>query len=116
MTKKSKSVLLKDRKNLRITKAVDEIVSILTSLTSDDLAKLNDEIIYVGELIEGLQGFIDQEVTKQKKAEAKKAIKILIDEGFSFEKIAIDNMNFDIDENKKIQVSNIDDQDDEIPF
>ncbi len=104
MTKKSKSAPLKDRKNLRITKIVNEIVRMLTSLTRDDLAKLDDELEGVWELIGELQGFISDEVTKQKKAEAKKAIKILIDEGFSFKNIAIDDMHFEISKNKRIQL------------
>lgn len=120
MTKKSKSAPLKDRKNLRITKIVNEIVRMLTSLTRDDLAKLNDELDGVWELIGELQGFISDEVTKQKKAEAKKAIKILIDEGFSFENIAIDDMHFEISKNKRIQlkknqISNRDVPEEDVP-
>jgi len=116
MTKKSNLVPLNGRKNKKITELVDEIVMRLTSLTRDDLAKLNNELVEVQVLIGLLHNFIYEDVKKQKEAEAKKAIKILIGEGFSFEKITIDNMNFEIDENKKIQVSNIDDQDDEVPF
>ena len=116
MTTKSNLVPLKGRKNKKITELVNEIVSMLTSLTRDDLEKLYDEVLYVQSLIGELHDFIYEDVKKQKESEAKKAIKILINEGFSFEKIAIDDMNFEIDENKKIQVSNIDDQDDEIPF
>jgi len=109
-------VPLKGRKNKKITELVDEIVSRLMSLTRDDLEKLNNELIKVKIIFELLHDFIYEDVKKQRESEAKKAIKILINEGFSFGKIAIDNMNFEIDENKKIQVSNIDEQDDEIPF
>ncbi len=113
MTTKYDLVPLTDGKNLKVTKAVDEIVRRLTSLTRDDLAKLQDEVEGVLDLVRNLDSFICNEVTKQKKAHAKKAIKILIDEGFPFENIGIDYMYFEIDENKKIKFTN---PDDDIPF
>ena len=102
--------------NASIEEGINHISKVVSALENDDLKRLSEKLRSLRHYAHEFEYWVDNKVRTQIEVEAERKVKAMIEAGFSFNAVTIDNVRFLIGGAGEIQKCDPRQEHDELPF